>query len=163
MTEEWQSRVALVWATASRSSTSELLGRIDELVEERPDDDATALFEAASARDYIGEEAAAEPLYRRSLALGLDEPLRGRAVIQLASTLRNLGRPDEAITILQDGFANDADHRLIGSARAFLALCLADTGDERAAIAVALDALADHLAEYSGSVRAYAAQLIALE
>jgi len=163
MSNDWESRVAQVWASASLLSESEVVQRIDALVAERPDDDAQALFESASARDYVGEEAAAEPLYRRALELGLTEPALGRAVIQLASSVRNLGRAGEAVTILQDGFSHDPDHRLADSARAFLALCLADSGDERAAVAVALDALAPHLPEYSRSVRAYAAELIALE
>jgi tetratricopeptide (TPR) repeat protein len=163
MSIDWESRVAQVWASAPQLTESEVLRRIDELVAERGEADAQALFEAASARDYIGQESAAEPLYRRALEMGLTEPSLGRAVIQLASTLRNLGRAAEAVTVLQDGFAHDPDHRLGDSARAFLALCLADSGDERAAVAVALDALAGHLPEYSRSVRAYAAELIALE
>jgi tetratricopeptide (TPR) repeat protein len=163
MGNDWESRVAEVWASAPLLTESEVLRRIDALVDERGSDDAQALFEAASARDYVGQEAAAEPLYRRALEVGLHEPSLARAVIQLASTLRNLGRPAEAVTVLQDGFAHDPDHRLADSARAFLALCLVDSGDERAAVAVALDALAVHLPEYSRSVRAYAAELIALE
>jgi tetratricopeptide (TPR) repeat protein len=163
MSNDWESRVAQVWASAPQLSESQVVSRIDALVAERTGDDALALFESASARDYVGDEAAAEPLYRRALAIGLEEPMLGRAVIQLASTVRNLGRASEAVTILQDGFAHNPDHRLADSARAFLALCLADSGDERAAVAVALDALAAHLPEYSRSVRAYAAELIALE
>jgi len=156
----WQQRVAAVWSTASEITATSLVGQIDELVAERPASDAEAVFEAASARDYASREAEAEPLYRRALSLGLDEPLLGRATIQLASTLRNLGRPADGITVLQDGFAEYPDHPLGDAARAFLALCLVDSGDERAATAVALDALSTHLPQYSRAVRAYAADLM---
>lgn len=159
MDNSWQQQVASVWATADDLGEAGVVAAIDALVAQRGEADATALFEAASARDYAGLEPEAEPLYRRAVALGLDEPERGRAVIQWASTLRNLGRADEAITVLQDGFADSPGHPLTDAARAFLALCLVDTGDATAAAAVALDALADHLPEYTRSVRAYANEL----
>ena len=153
-----QAAIATVWASAATLTDTEVVRQIDALVADCPDD-ATAQFEAASARDYAGREAEAEPLYRRAIATGLNEPQYGRAVIQLASTLRNLARPDEAITLLQESFGSRPDHPLVDAARAFLALCLADTGDARSAAAVALDALAGHLPEYQRSVRAYAAAL----
>ncbi|HEV7951199.1 MAG TPA: tetratricopeptide repeat protein [Glaciihabitans sp.] len=160
MTESWNSRVAQVWASAAQNRTMNTVQLIDALVAERPENDAAAVFEAASVRDFVGKEAEAEPLYRRALELGLPDPLAARAVIQLASTLRNLGRAEEAIRVLQDGFAENPNHELADAARAFLALCLVDTGDARAATAVALDALAGHLPEYSGAVRAYAGDLL---
>jgi tetratricopeptide (TPR) repeat protein len=160
MSESWDARVALVWSEAPRSSASQVLQRIDALVTQRPPTDARAVFESASVRDYTDRESEAEILYRRALDLGLEEPYRSRAVIQLASTLRNLGQPDQAITLLQEGFATTPDHPLGDAARAFLALCLADSGDTLSATAVALDALAQHLPEYSRSVRAYAGDLL---
>ncbi|MCU1405725.1 MAG: hypothetical protein JWQ43_2028 [Glaciihabitans sp.] len=160
MGDSWDARVAQVWSSASSSRPADVLARIDALVAERPATDPRATFEAASARDYADREVEAEPLYRAALSLGLSEPTKGRAMIQLASTLRNLSRPEEAIDVLQDGFGNDPDHRLADAARAFLALCLADTGDTRAATAVALEALAAHLPEYAKAVRAYSSDLL---
>lgn len=151
--------MSAVWASASEMGHTQVVEAIDALVTERPSSDARAAFEAASARDYADREADAEPLYRHALELGLDEPFRGRTVIQLASTLRNLGRAQEAIDVLQEGFAEDPDHALADAARAFLALSLVDVGDARSAAAVALDALAHHLPEYTRAVRAYAAEL----
>jgi tetratricopeptide (TPR) repeat protein len=161
MSASWDDRVAAVWAAAGSGSigADETISRVDALAAERPASDPAAAFEAASARDFADREAEAEPLYRRAMSLGLREPRKSRAVIQLASTLRNLGRPTEAIAILQDGFSDAADHPLADAARAFLALCLLDTGDPRSALAVALDALAPHLPEFSRAVRAYAEQL----
>jgi predicted Zn-dependent protease len=160
MTETWLDRVALVWAASPITAPLHTVALIDELVAERPDTDARAVFESASARDYAHREAEAEPLYRRALALGIDDPHRARTVIQLATVLRVLGRPSEAIAVLQDGFADDPDHYLGDAARATLALALTDIGDWRAATAVALDALASHLPEYALSVRASSAAIL---
>ena len=159
MEKTWQESVAAVWAEAESIPEAEVVRRIDALVSEADDADPDALFESASARDFAGREADAIGLYQSALDRGLAEPQRSRAVIQLASSMRNVGRPQEAIDVLQGGFADDPDHPLADAARAFLSLCLLDTGDARAATAVALDALAAHLPQYSRSVRAYAAEL----
>ncbi len=156
MTDDWQQRIDAVWASADQHTDAEVLAAIDALVAERPVDDPVAQFEAAGARDSAGLESEAEPLYRRALDLGLEEPFRGQCVIQLASTLRNLGRVDEAIALLQDTFASDDGHPLADSAAAFMALCLATKGDERQALAMALVTLAPHLPRYTRSVQAYA-------
>ena len=73
---DWESRVSAVWAQASTMADEDVVAAIDALVAERPADDAAALFEAASARDYADREAEAEALYRRAIDAGLDE---GRA------------------------------------------------------------------------------------
>ncbi|WP_255546344.1 tetratricopeptide repeat protein [Glaciihabitans sp. dw_435] len=157
--EDWERAVADLWSMAARISPAILMETMTDLASHRPHDDAAALFELASACDFADHETEAEPLYRRALDAGLTEPRRGRALIQLASTLRNLGRPTEAIDLLQDGFAATPGHPLSDAARAFLALCLADTGQQNLAIAVALDALSGHLPEYANAVRRYANDL----
>jgi tetratricopeptide (TPR) repeat protein len=158
MSDDWRARVDAVWAAADDTNEAETVAVIAALAAERPDD-PVALFELAGAHDYAGEEAEAEPLYQRALELGLDEPYHGRAVIQLASTLRNLGRFDEAAAWLSQTFAADDEHPLSGAASAFMALTLASKGDDRAALAMALDALSRHLPEYGRAVRFYATEL----
>lgn len=160
MTENWQTRVSAVWARASELADLDLLAEIDALVAERPEDDAAAVFEAAGARDYLGQEAEAEPLYRRALELGLDEQRKPQAVIQLASTLRNLGEVSESISLLERQLHEHPGDEWTGPTAAFLSLALVSRGDERAAAAVALAALADYLPMYSRSVRGYATALI---
>src|SRR3954470_14424840 len=98
---DWEARVAAVWSRAADLSDDGVLEAVDDLVIERGREDAAALFEAASVRDYLGRESEAEPFYRRALELGLDEPRHAQALIQLASTLRVLGRADEAVTLLR--------------------------------------------------------------
>jgi len=159
MTESWESRVAAVWADAESSSDETVLTRIDALVAERGPDDAAAEFEAASVRDYLGREADAEPLYRAAIANGLDARRHPQAVIQLASTLRNLGRAAEAVDLLEGLLAEHEADEWTTPAAAFLALSLASDGRERDAASVALYALSGSLPVYSGAVRRYALEL----
>jgi len=100
------------------------------------------------------------PLYRAALDAGLVGERRRRAVIQLASSLRNLGNPQQALTLLTaeaDVTSDDLD----GAVATFLALALVDLGREREAVAVALTALSKYLPRYNRSVARYAQHLIA--
>jgi tetratricopeptide (TPR) repeat protein len=157
--QTWDERVALVWASAEELDDDTVLARIDALAAERGEADAAAAFEAAGVRDYLGREADAEPLYRRALALGLDDIRRPQATIQLASTLRNLGRHDEAVDLLEEHLAEHPGDEWTAAGAAFLALALASAGRERDAASVALVALSDSLPAYAGAVRRYALEL----
>jgi cyanophycin synthetase len=64
--------------------------------------DPRVAYELAGTHDAAGHEAAAVPLYEEALGLGLREPLRHRAQLQLASSLRNLGRHEEALAVVDD-------------------------------------------------------------
>ena len=91
----WDERIDEVWDDASGEEVGEeTIARIDALAAERGLDDARAQFERAGARDSAGRPAEAVELYRHALALGLDDEHRPQCVIQLASSLRNLGAYD---------------------------------------------------------------------
>lgn len=137
----------------------DVVAAIDELVAERASDDAAAVFEAASARDYAGLESEAELLYRRALQLGLDDATLPQAVIQLASTLRNLGKIEESVRMLEQLLQQHPGDQWTGPTSAFLALALISRGDERDGAFVALAALAEYLPVYSSSVKSYARKL----
>lgn len=157
--DDWRQRVDAVWAAADQAGEAATVEAIEALVAERAAADPVALFEAAGARDFAGREAEAEPLYRSALANGLAEPERGQAIIQLASTLRNLDRPGESLALLRDFLLAEPEHPLADAARAFAALALFDDGLHADALRQALDALAPHLPRYQRSVEAYAAAL----
>lgn len=159
MTDDWQERVDAVWSAATDENEAETVAAIRALAAERPDD-PRAVFEVAGTYDFGGHEAEAEPLYKQALDAGLEEPYRGRAVIQLASTLRNLGRYDEAAAWLKNTFADDPDHPLAEVANAFMALVLSSQGDDKAALTVALTTLSRHLPEYGRAVQFYATELL---
>ncbi|MFF0434491.1 tetratricopeptide repeat protein [Streptomyces sp. NPDC004327] len=165
---DWEERVAAAWAglDAYEDDPAAFRARIAELAAERPEDDPAALFELAAAHDSTGEPEQAVRLYRRALDGSLTGLRRRRAVIQLASSLRNLGRPDQSVELLTEERAIaadrlDADETALSAAvDAFLALALADTGREREAASLALGALAPLLPRYNRSLAAYARDLL---
>ena len=156
---DWQGRIDAVWAEAEGLGDDGVIRLIDAIAAERPENDPNALFERAGARDSAGLEAEAEPLYRAALANGLAGIERVQAHVQLASTIRNLGRPLESIELLDAIEPDSAELR--DAVVAFRALALVDAGDARRAASDALAALAPHLRGYRLSVAAYAADLVA--
>lgn len=118
--------------------------------------DARALFERASLADFLGDEAAAVPLYEASLSGGLDDDRENQARIQLASSLRNVGRPHDALRVLRDfEFAN----QYIPARDAFVALTLWDIGDAAQALRSALQAASPATGKYRRAIGAYASEL----
>jgi hypothetical protein len=119
---------------------------------------AVALFEEACDLDSDGHSDRAAPLYREALDLGLEGINRRRAVIQMASSLRNVGEVHESVRLLTAERERGSDE-LDDAVSAFLALALVDTGREREAASLALEALAPHLPRYQRSLANYARDL----
>ena len=155
---DWEGRLAALWASLDELPDETFRSRMSELVAELPDDSATGAFEQAAAFDSTGAPDLAVPLYRVALERGLDGARRRRAVIQLSSSLRNLGRPEESVALLRAERDAGSDE-LDDAVGAFLALALVDTGQEREAVSLALGALAPHLPRYQRSLGRYAAAL----
>jgi tetratricopeptide (TPR) repeat protein len=135
---------------------------MNQLLTELPGDSAVALFERASSYDSTGHSALAVPYYRKALEGRLGGDRRRRAVIQMASSLRNLGRAKESISLLtaeQEVESNDLDDAV----SAFLALALVDSGREREAVCIALTALSRHMTRYQRSLSNYAQLLTSYE
>jgi tetratricopeptide (TPR) repeat protein len=158
-TADWNTRGAAVWNAVDDFSDEDLRRRIVELVTELPAGNAAGLYELASAWDSTGHSDVAVPIYRQALAAGLKPDRRRQAVIQLASSLRNLGEATEAVELLTAELDRESDE-LDDGIRAFLALALVDAGREREAASIALTALAGHMTRYQRSVRNYARLLI---
>lgn len=161
----WEQRLAEVWVSLDDVADDDPEGeeafraRVDEVVAERTADDGVAAFERGCAFDSTGHSDRAVPLYREALAAGLTGVRRRRAVIQLASSLRNLHRSPESLALLLAERDNGSDG-LDDALAAFLALTLVDVGREREALTVALTALAPHLPRYQRSVARYAQALV---
>lgn len=156
---DWEQRVAALWAAMDGLDEQDFLARMKVLVEERPADDPAALYEYGGAHDSTGNPDAAVALYRRALQCGLAAPRRRQAVIQLASSLRNLNQAPESVALLTaelDAGSDDLDDAV----RAFLALALTSCGREREAVGVALTALAGHMTRYRRSLTNYARELV---
>ena len=162
MRSQWQQRIDALWDTADDEPET-FLAAVAQLVAELPEDDPVGLFELGGAYDSTGHERRAAHCYRRALAGGLDTSRRRQAVIQLASTLRNLGEPAEGAELLRAELARDVEDEeavaLHDCAVAFLALCLADLGQERAGLGLVVTALAGRLPRYRRSLTNYAAEL----
>jgi tetratricopeptide (TPR) repeat protein len=152
----WDEQIELFWSTADDMRPDEILGAMQKLITQLPDDDPDALYEWASVHDYLGMEAEAIPLYRRALDHGLIGDRRPQAVIQLASSLRNIGDPQAAIALLR---AHPEDQITGDAAQAFLALALHDAGYGDEALQIALVALARTLPLYQRAIDNYAQEL----
>ncbi|MBA3398260.1 MAG: tetratricopeptide repeat protein [Deltaproteobacteria bacterium] len=121
-------------------------GRHDEhlaaarvIVVETPDD-VLAQIEAAYGHDRAGAERVAIRHYDLAYQLGVPTALRRRFLVGYASTLRNVGRADEAVALLAQAIADDPGYPAFA---AFLALALADAGHPRAALAAMLGCAID--------------------
>jgi len=155
----WEQRVSDLWASFDDRTEADFLAGMKELVAELPANHAAAVFEHAAALDSTGNSDLAVPLYQQALQLGLPGARRRRAVIQLASSLRNLDRAPESVALLTAELDAESDD-LDDAVRAFLALALVDTGREREAVALALTALSGHLTRYQRSLINYARELV---
>jgi hypothetical protein len=156
-TPEWERNLAELWESLDEMAEDEFLAQMDALAAGLPEP-GIAAFERAAARDSTGHSDQAVPLYREALDHGLDGIRRRRAMIQMASSLRNLGRPEESVELLSAERERGSDE-LDDAVTAFLALALIDTGREREAAALALDALAPHLPRYQRSLANYAREI----
>jgi cyanophycin synthetase len=153
---EAEDAIRALWAVeddAERVTT----GR--RLAEEHPGD-ARVLYEYAGTHDSAGNEEEAVPLYREALSLGLREPYRHRAQLQLASTLRNVGRLEEARELVDEVTVRHPDS--LGVA-AFRALVMHDQGDPATLrdllTVIATTSTDDDVARYRRSLTAYARSL----
>jgi tetratricopeptide (TPR) repeat protein len=158
MTPDWEQRLADLWASIDDHADDDFLTRMDALVAELPAESPVGLYERASAQDSTGHSDLAVPLYRRALELGLDDDRRRQAVIQMASSLRNLGQASESVALLTTERDSGSDE-LDDAVDAFLALALVDVGREREAVSLALTALSRHMTRYRRSLSNYAQAL----
>lgn len=165
MNQDWEDRVAAAWARFDdygEEQSPAFRAVIDALVAELPEDSPLGPFERACAWDSTGHSDRAVPLYREALARGLDGYRGRRAKIQLSSSLRNLGQPEEGVKLLTaelDGRSDELDDAV----RAALALCLSPLGRDREGLSLVLGALAPHLPRYQRSMANYARLLVTPE
>lgn len=111
---------------------------------------ARAAYDRACACDREGLEAEAIPHYEQALRLGLDEGLVPGAMLGLGSSLRNVGRAEDALAVLTDAtarFPEDAALLL------FRALALASAGRCRQALGETIRLAAARIE--AGEVRRY--------
>lgn len=154
--------MAAVWASFDdypEERAADFRAVIDALVAELPEDSPLRPFEQACAWDSTGHSDRAVPRYREALALGLSGYQGRRAKIQLSSSLRNTGQPEEGVKLLTPELDGPSDE-LDDAVRATLALCLSSLGRDREGLSLVLGALAPHLPRYQRSMANYARALV---
>jgi hypothetical protein len=159
---DWERRSDELWARLDDLDAEEFRARIDALAGELAADDPVGLFERGCANDSTGRPDVAVPLYAEALERGLEGIRRRRAVIQMASSLRNLGQPERSVELLRAERERGSDE-LDDAVVATLALALADTGRPREAAGLAVEALARHLPRYNRSMTYYGRELAATQ
>jgi hypothetical protein len=159
MDPSWEKRSDGLWQAIDDYEAQDFVARIEALAAELPAGHPVALFERACAQDSTGHPDRAVPLYRTAIDAGLSGIRRRRATIQMASSIRNLGDPADAVRLLTAELARTSDE-LDGAVRAFLALALADVGREREALSHSLTALSAYLPRYNRSLARYASALV---
>lgn len=155
--EDWEDRVTALWADDTIDD-EQRIERMQRLAAAAPHP-ALGAFELGGAFDSGGHEADADVQYAAATSAGLvtvDPDRAAQMAVQHSSTLRNLGRVDEAIAMLRDA----PEHPTTGAApRVFLALALHSAGRHDEALRVAIEAVEPTLPRYRRSVRAYAEAL----
>jgi len=151
----WEQRIAELWLAIDQYEPEDFVDRIDILVAELPPGSAIGLFEQGCAQDSTGHPDCAVSKYQAALDIGLTGVRRRRAIIQMSSSLRNLGQAAKAVSLLTTELDAPNDE-LDGAVRAVLALALVDVGREREAVAHCLMALSTYLPRYNRSMARYA-------
>ena len=103
-------------------------------------DNVRELLDAAYAHDRVGDERGAIKFYDAAYRAGVPEAERRKFLVGYGSTLRNVGRAEEAVAILAQAVADDPAYPAFA---AFLALALADAGHPKAALAAMLGCALD--------------------
>ncbi|MDP5227291.1 MULTISPECIES: tetratricopeptide repeat protein [Arthrobacter] len=150
---EWEAAVSELWSDAVLEP-EDRIERMRALADQAPHP-ALGAFELGGVFDSGGREADADVQYAAAADLGLAGIDRARAAqlaIQHASTLRNLGRVDEALRMLRDAPA----HESVGAAHAvFLALTLHSAGRKDEALRVSIEAIEPTRPRCNRSMRNY--------
>jgi tetratricopeptide (TPR) repeat protein len=154
----WERRLAELWKRLDDCEAAKFVADMRQLTAELPTQHPVALFELGAAYDSTGSPNEAVAHYQLALQAGLQGLRRRRVMIQMASSLRNLGQAQQAAEILFKELHQPSDE-LDQAVSAFLALALADLGREREALSISLDALSTYLPRYNRSLARYAAAL----
>ncbi|MCH7231499.1 tetratricopeptide repeat protein [Glycomyces sp. L485] len=157
-TADWDRRAAALWETFDDYAPDAFVEAMEALAAECADD-PVALFEIGGAHDSTGRTREAIGYYRRALDGGLDASRRRQATIQMASSMRETGRPEQALELLDAEAAAGSDE-YDGAIAMCRALTLAKLGRDREGLSVALIALAGHLPRYGRSTVNYARGLL---
>jgi tetratricopeptide (TPR) repeat protein len=157
-------RLAALFAARDRENMAPTIAAFEAVLAEHPDD-PHVLYEVGGSYDTAGEEDTAAGYYERALSAGLDGDARRRCLLQYGSTLRNLGRFDESLAVLDRARAEFPDSE---SVQVWHALSLHAAGRSDAAVAELMEVAADRirtpeLMRYEAALRGNAEYLRSLD
>jgi tetratricopeptide (TPR) repeat protein len=157
-------RLALIFDARDREDMAPTIAAFLEVLDEHPDD-PHLLYEVGGSYDTAGEEETAAGYYERALAAGLEGDTLRKCLLQYGSTLRNLDRFAESLTVLDRARSEFAGSE---SVRVWHALSLHAAGRSDAAVAELMELAADRirtpdLLRYEAAVRGNAEYLWSLD
>jgi catechol 2,3-dioxygenase-like lactoylglutathione lyase family enzyme len=156
---EWDQRCVALWLQINDVGEADFCEHHRALLSELHEHSPVVAFERAALHDSFGRPDLAIPLYEAAIAGSVPGERRRRAVIQMASSHRNMGNAALAAKILKQELDEQTADHLSGAVRTFLALALNDLGREREALAIALTALSEYLPRYNRSVARFAGEI----
>jgi tetratricopeptide (TPR) repeat protein len=153
-------RLSALFAARDRDDMAPTIRELLAVLAEHPDD-PHVLYEVGGAYDTAGEEETAAGYYEKALDRGLEGDTLRRCLLQYGSTLRNLGRFDESLAVLDRALALFPESE---SVRVWHALSLHAAGRSDAAVAELMEVAADRirtpdLLRYEAAIRGNAAYL----
>ena len=156
MSADLESRIAHGNELSRGGKDDEAIVYFRQLFDEHPDN-PRVLYEYGGAFDSAGHENEAIPLYHQALEKGLSGDYVPQLYLQLASSLRNVGQLDEAITMLEQACQHYPERP---SLKLFLALALESAGRDHDALTTLFDLAVIHvdtadMKRYARSIRAY--------
>ncbi|MCA0157677.1 tetratricopeptide repeat protein [Tsukamurella sp. M9C] len=155
----WEDDIEAIWGYLDTDEPAAFLARMERAVAAPEVPEGVRRFEVAGAHDALDRPDLAVAGYHAALEAGLDDHRARQATIQLASSLRNLGEPEDGLRLLA-ALDTDRGDGLDDAVVVFRALMLADLGRDREALAATIHALANRLSYYRVSARHYADALI---
>ncbi|UFU00052.1 tetratricopeptide repeat protein [Radiobacillus kanasensis] len=139
METKWETVVMNGWE--NKDDETKLIEYFLEVVVKYPNS-ARAKFELANAYDFTGQENKAIPLYEDAISIGLDAEYEAYALLQLGSSLRNVGRIDDAIRILSDAEQRYSEFPSISMV---LGMAMHDKNRNAEALGITLDVILRHV------------------
>lgn len=164
MSIELHAELDRIFEARDRNNMGPTIAALLQVYEQHPLD-PRVLYEVGGAYDTAGEEATALGFYERAMNEGLDGDARRRCYLQYGSTLRNLGRLEESVTLFAEARREFPDSVALG---AFETLSLHAAGRVNTALGSLLALLADHvhsddLDRYKPALRGNAEYLASLD
>lgn len=159
-----RARLDGIFAARDRTQMEPTITALLEVLAEHPDHPAV-LYEVGGSYDTDGQEETALGYYQRAMAAGLEGRWLRQCYLQCGSTLRNLGRFDESLTVFDEGVALFPESESLGL---FRALTMHAAGKPSAALGTVLAVIADRfptaeVQRYEAALRGNAAYLISLD